>query len=140
MYKCYNLSCSTLAMFSTPFFVAYRVPPNETVVTSTALASGVTFYYIGATNGANTELFSVSSVDTSNSANTLSVTVDADDLDILPNLLLSLIADVFPLTESSVNFKLIVIGKLEHTINFIDILHVVTVGNTFQVCARHCEM
>ena len=117
--------------------MAYRVPPNETVVTSTALASGVIFYYIGATNGGSTRLFSPGGVDATNSANTLSAIVDADNLNILPNLFLSLIGNDNTLTGSRVDFKLIVIGKLEHTINFIDILHIhVQILNVF----RHCEM
>ena len=79
------------------------------MVTGTALASGVIFYYIGATNAGSTRLFSPGGVDVTNSINTLSAIVDTDDLDILPNLFLSLV-DMFPLPESSVNFKLTVRG------------------------------
>ena len=96
--------------------MAYRVPPIETVITSTALADGVMFYYIGATNGGNTRLFSPGGVDATNSDATLSAIVDTGNLNILPNLFLTLIGNDNTLTDSRVDFKLTVRGVLEHVV------------------------
>ncbi len=82
------------------------------MVTSTTLASGVTFYYIGATNGGDTRLLATGGDNVDVSDPTLSIEV-AGDLAALPNLFMTLIDNGNTIADSRVEFKLIVIGMLE---------------------------